>query len=54
VQTHPRQVVMKEKKTRNGLRLLVTFDKVKTIDKALEVLKPLDFKSQKAQQEQVS
>ncbi|WP_378185859.1 transcription-repair coupling factor [Aquimarina sp. W85] len=44
VQTHPNQVKMKEKKTRNGLRLLLTFEKITTIDRALKVLEPLDFK----------
>ncbi|MFL1894269.1 transcription-repair coupling factor [Aquimarina sp. 2-A2] len=45
VQTHPHQVKMKEKKTRNGLRLLLTFEKITTVDRALKVLEPLDFKS---------
>jgi transcription-repair coupling factor (superfamily II helicase) len=29
---------MKEKETRNGLRLLLSFDNIKTIKRALEVL----------------
>lgn len=41
VQTHPRSVKMKEKETRNGLRLLLNFDNVKSVNKALEVLQPL-------------
>ena len=41
VQAHPRLAKMKEKETRNGLRLLLTFDKIDSVDKALEVLRPL-------------
>ncbi|MFD1094361.1 transcription-repair coupling factor [Salegentibacter chungangensis] len=44
VQTHPHACKMKEKKTRNGLRLLLTFEKITSIDKALKVLAPLDFR----------
>lgn len=40
VQSHPREVTMKEKQTRNGLRLLLTFDGITSIDKALETLEP--------------
>jgi transcription-repair coupling factor (superfamily II helicase) len=29
---------MKEKETKNGLRLLLTFDNVKSVNKALELL----------------
>ncbi len=36
---------MKEKNTRNGLRLLLTFDNIVSVDKALLVLKPLTPKS---------
>ncbi|MBT8309224.1 MAG: transcription-repair coupling factor [Flavobacteriaceae bacterium] len=32
---------MKEKQTRNGLRLLITFENIKTLENALQVLKPL-------------
>jgi transcription-repair coupling factor (superfamily II helicase) len=35
---------MKEKQTRNGLRLLLTFDNVKSIDRALDLLQPLEHK----------
>jgi len=35
---------MKEKKTRSGLRLLLTFDNITSIDRALKVLEPLDFR----------
>jgi transcription-repair coupling factor (superfamily II helicase) len=44
VQTHPQSCTMKEKKTRSGLRLLLTFEKVTSVDKALKVLQPLDVK----------
>ncbi|MCC8359728.1 transcription-repair coupling factor [Salinimicrobium sediminilitoris] len=44
VQTHPQSCTMKEKKTRSGLRLLLTFEKVTTVDRALKVLQPLDVK----------
>lgn len=43
VQTHPQQCKMKEKQTRNGLRLLLSFDKITAVDKALKVLDPLNF-----------
>nr|WP_288932589.1 transcription-repair coupling factor [uncultured Allomuricauda sp.] len=39
-QTHPQLVKLKEKQTRNGLRLLLVFDKVTTVDKALKFLEP--------------
>ena len=44
VQTHPRNCQMKEKETRNGLRLLLTFEKITSVNRALEVLKPLEQK----------
>ncbi|MDT0294199.1 transcription-repair coupling factor [Mesonia ostreae] len=44
VQSHPQQCIMKEKETRKGLRLLLTFDKVTTVERALEVLQPLQPK----------
>jgi transcription-repair coupling factor (superfamily II helicase) len=40
VQNHSQSVTMKEKQTRNGLRLIITFDKITSIEKAL---KALDF-----------
>jgi len=43
VQAHPQQCKMKEKQTRNGLRLLLSFDKITSVDKALKVLEPLNF-----------
>ena len=36
---------LKENKTRSGLRLLLTFEKVTSVDKALRVLQPLDVKA---------
>ncbi|HEY9184681.1 MAG TPA: transcription-repair coupling factor [Salegentibacter sp.] len=45
VQTHPQSCTMKEKKTRSGLRLLLTFEKVTSIDQALKVLEPLDLRA---------
>lgn len=38
VQQNPTLCKMKEKETRNGLRLLLSFDNVKTVKKALELL----------------
>ncbi|MCA0960177.1 transcription-repair coupling factor [Muricauda ruestringensis] len=39
-QTHPQLVKLKEKQTRNGLRLLLVFDKITSVEKALKVLVP--------------
>lgn len=44
VQSHPRQCQMKEKQTRNGLRLLLTFEQVKSVDKAIGLLQPFEQK----------
>jgi transcription-repair coupling factor (superfamily II helicase) len=44
IQEHPRELRIKEKQTRAGLRLLLLSDNVKTIGRALQVLnfiKPL-------------
>ena len=41
VQTHPNLCKMKEKQTRSGLRLLLTFDNIKSVKQALAVLKPI-------------
>jgi len=41
VQAHPTICKMKEKQTRNGLRLLLTFDNIKSVKQALTVLKPM-------------
>ena len=39
-QNHPQLVKLKEKQTRNGLRLLLVFDGITSVDKALKVLEP--------------
>jgi transcription-repair coupling factor (superfamily II helicase) len=44
VQSHPQHCKMKEKNTRNGLRLLLTFDHITSVDKALKALEPFDTK----------
>ncbi|MDN3665072.1 transcription-repair coupling factor [Algibacter miyuki] len=41
VQKHPEVCKMKEKQTRNGLRLMLTFDKIKTVKQALGALQPI-------------
>ncbi len=41
VQTHPNACKMKEKQTRNGLRLLLTFENIPSVKKALTALKPI-------------
>ncbi|WP_191858251.1 transcription-repair coupling factor [Hanstruepera ponticola] len=41
VQSHPHACKMKEKQTRNGLRLLLTFENISTVQKALTALKPI-------------
>ncbi|MFI1744871.1 transcription-repair coupling factor [Thalassobellus sediminis] len=41
VQKNPRICKMKEKQTRNGLRLLLTFESVKSVKQAYELLKPI-------------
>ena len=41
VQTNPNICKMKEKQTRNGLRLLLTFDNIKSVNQALTILKPI-------------
>jgi len=41
VQQHGKTCVMKEKNTKKGLRLLITFIKIETVDKALAVLKSI-------------
>ncbi|MDT0685366.1 transcription-repair coupling factor [Autumnicola psychrophila] len=47
VQSHPQKCKMKEKKTRAGLRLLLTFEKITSVEKALKVMEPLDTKVKK-------
>ena len=41
VQHHPLQCTIKEKETKNGLRLLITFGKITSVKKALETLKSI-------------
>ena len=41
VQTNSQACKMKEKQTRNGLRLLLTFDSIKSVKQALEALQPI-------------
>jgi len=41
VQQHSKSCVMKEKQTKNGLRLLITFIKIDTIKKALQTLQKI-------------
>jgi len=41
VQLHPKLCKMKEKQTRKGLRLLLTFENINTIDKALKAIQPI-------------
>lgn len=41
VQTHPNAAKMKEKQTRGGLRLLLTFENIKSVKQALVVLQPI-------------
>ena len=43
-QQHNETCKLKEKQTRNGLRLLLIFDHIKSVNKALEVLQPLSQK----------
>lgn len=42
VQSHPQKVTMKEKQTRNGLRLLLTFEGISSVDKALSTLEKFE------------
>ncbi|SDB59941.1 transcription-repair coupling factor [Flavobacteriaceae bacterium MAR_2010_188] len=41
VQTHARDSKIKEKKTRTGLRLLLTFENIKSVKNAINVLRPI-------------
>ena len=41
VQNYPKQCKLKEKQTRNGLRLLLVFEHITSVEKALEAIKPL-------------
>ena len=44
VQANAKLCTMKEKETRNGLRLLLTFENINTVGKALNALRPLEIK----------
>lgn len=50
VQTHPHLCTLKEKETRNGLRLLLRFEAISSVDEALRVLTPLDVKLEKVEE----
>ena len=41
VQSHSKVCKMKEKQTRNGLRLLLVFENINTVEKALKAMQPL-------------
>lgn len=41
IQMYPKLGTMKEKQTKNGLRLLLTFDHVKNVNKALEIMRKM-------------
>ena len=43
VQQHPERVKMKEKQTRNGLRLLLTMEQISSVAKALEQLRAFSY-----------
>ncbi len=45
VQKRPQLCTMKEKKTRNGLRLLLVFDKIRSVDRAFLALEPLKMEN---------
>lgn len=50
VRTHPHLCTLKEKETRNGLRLLLRFEDISSVDEALRVLSPLDVKLEKVEE----
>lgn len=43
VQSNPQHCKMKEKKTRNGLRLLLVFEGINSVDRAFLAMQPLNF-----------
>jgi len=47
VQGNPQKCTMKEKKTRNGLRLLLVFDRIRSVDRAFLALEPLKIEKTK-------
>tara|TARA_R110002050_G_scaffold74110_2_gene159153 strand:+ start:3546 stop:6917 length:3372 start_codon:yes stop_codon:yes gene_type:complete len=44
VQAHAQQCKIKEKQTRNGLRLLLVFENIRSVDRAYLALKPFEIK----------
>jgi transcription-repair coupling factor (superfamily II helicase) len=44
VQSHAQQCKIKEKQTRNGLRLLLVFENIRSLDRAYLALKPFEIK----------
>ena len=44
VQSHAQQCKIKEKQTRNGLRLLLVFENIRSVDRAYLALKPFEIK----------
>ena len=42
VQSHPQLCKVKEKQTRNGLRLLLVFERITSVDKALKAMEPFE------------
>ena len=43
VQAHAKSCALKEKQTRNGLRLLLVFEGINTLDKALKAMRPFEI-----------
>jgi transcription-repair coupling factor (superfamily II helicase) len=46
VQSHAQQCKIKEKQTRNGLRLLLVFENIRSLDRAYLALKPFEIKEE--------
>ena len=42
VQVNPKICQIKERQTRNGLRLLLTFENIKSVKQALTILEPIE------------
>ena len=42
VQSHPQHCKIKEKQTRNGLRLLLVFERITSVEKAIKAMAPLE------------
>jgi len=47
MQANPGKCKMKEKQTRNGLRLLLVFEGINSIEKALLALEPFQIQTKK-------